>query len=290
MRAVTTRRRNDVATTSRRRRISIWKVASWTAIVAPWVIVGSTAAALAWIVWSKGGPNSFAERARSEAMLASLRMGFEIQEVWVDGLTRSNRQAVLNAVGAVRGEPILEFDPQSARDRLLALPWISNAVVARSLPQRIDVMLEERSPLALWQKDQKLRVIDEAGLALAGVDPARFAGLPIIVGDGAAEAAAGLLQLLEGAPTIARRLTAAVYVGARRWDIRLDDRIDIRLPADAPAAALARLAALDREHGILAKDIVAIDLRLDDRLIVKLGPDAADVMSIAAEPKQGQKS
>ena len=59
---------------------------------------------------------------------------------------------------------------------------------------------------------------------------------------------------------------------------------------DGPAAALARLAKLDREHGILGKDIVAIDLRLDDRLIVKLGPDAADAMSIATEPKQGQKS
>lgn len=290
MRAVATRRRNEVQTTSRRRRFSIWKAASWTAIIAPWAIVGGTTAAIAWIVWSKGGPDSFAERARSEGMLASLRIGFEIKEVWVDGLKRSDRQAVLNAVGAIRGEPILEFNPRDARDRLLSLPWIDEAVVARSLPNRIDVRLNERQPLALWQKDQKLRVIDRAGTAIPGVDPAGFAHLPIIVGDGAAAAASAFLELLQGHPVVAHRLTAAVFVGARRWDLRLDDRIDVVLPARAPEAALARLAKLDREHGLLAKDIIAIDLRLEDRLIVKLGPDAADALSVATDAKQGQES
>ena len=83
-----------------------------------------------------------------------------------------------------------------------------------------------------------------------------------------------LLDLVAVEQQIATRLTAAVYVGERRWNIRIDDRIDVRLPAVAPAEALTRLRELEKEHGLFQRDIVAIDLRLDDRLIVRLAPGA----------------
>lgn len=258
----------------RRRRISLWRAATWTALAAPWVIVGGLIGVGAWLIWSEGGPDSLAARAKSELMLASLGMGFEIQGVWVSGLARSDQNEVLAAVGAVRGEPTLEFDPHAARDNLLALPWVKDAVVSRSLPNRIDVALTERRPMAIWQINRKLAVIDDAGAVIRGVDPRVFAGLPVLVGKGADEKAAAILSLMAEEPALAGRMTAAVFVAERRWDIRLDDRIDVRLPAKAPRAALARLASLAQEQGLLEKDIVAIDLRLDDRLIVKLAPGA----------------
>lgn len=275
MRAVIPIRRQAVAKTPRRRRpISFWKLAAWTAVLAPWAIVAGLIGAGAWLIWSEGGPNSLAERVKSELMLASLGMGFEIEEVWVTGLDRSERAEVLNAIGAVRGEPTLEFDAHKARERLLALPWVKDAVVARSLPRRIDVTLTERRPLALWQRNRRLALIDGDGAVIRDVDPEGFGHLPILVGKGADAKAAAILGLMAEEPEIAERLTAAVFVAERRWDIRIDDRIDVRLPADAPRAALARLVALEKEHGLFEKDIVAIDLRLDDRLIVKLAPGA----------------
>lgn len=267
-------RQQVVKTQRRRRRISLWRAATWTALAAPWVIVGSLIGVGAWLIWSEGGPDSFAARAKSELMLASLGMGFEIQEVWVSGLARSDQNDVLAAVGAVRGEPTLEFDPHAARANLLVLPWIKDAVVSRSLPNRIDVALTERRPMAIWQINRKLAVIDDAGAVIRDVDPRAFAGLPVLVGKGADGKAAAILSLMAEEPALAGRMTAAVYVAERRWDIRLDDRIDVRLPAKAPRAALARLASLAQEQGLLEKDIIAIDLRLDDRLIVKLAPGA----------------
>ena len=270
------------APTRRRRRISLWKAATWLAVLAPWALIGGLTAGIVWVVWSEGGPDSFAARAKSEALLASLRLGFEIDQVWVKNLHRSDRGDVLAAVGAVRGEPILEFDPKAARARLLELPWIKDAVVARTLPRQIHVDLTERVPVALWQLEHRLTVIDADGDVVPGIAADGFGRLPILVGKGANDEVRALMALVGETPEIARRMTAAVFVAERRWTIRIDDRIDLRLPADAPGAALARLVAIDREQDLFGRDIVAIDLRLNDRLIVRMAPGAADAPTAAA--------
>lgn len=256
----------------RRRPVNPWKLAYWAALATPWLLIASAIGALTWLVMSDGGPNSFAARMKSEAMIASLRLGFEIEEVWVEGLRRTDQAEALAAIGAVRGEPILEFDGVAARTRLLALPWVKDAIVAQALPSQLHVRLIEREPLALWQIKRRLQVIDVDGKPIHSVDPADYADLPILVGNGANQKAKWLLDLVAAQPLLAGRVTAAVFVGERRWNIRIDDRIDVRLPAEAPEAALARLVDLQEEHGLFQRDIVAIDLRLDDRLIVRLAP------------------
>lgn len=262
------------AVVRRRRRISPWKLAYWGALATPWLLIAGVVGGLTWLVVSDGGPDSFAARMKSEALVASLRLGFEVEEVWVKGLRRTKQEEALTAIGAVRGEPILEFDGAAARERLLTLPWVKDAIVARALPNRLDIRLIEREPLALWQMNQRLQVIDAEGKPIRTVSPAAYADLPVMVGKGANQKAKWLLDLVAAEQGIANRLTAAVFIGERRWNIRIDDRIDVRLPAVAPAEALTRLGELEKEHGLFQRDIVAIDLRLDDRLIVRLAPGA----------------
>ncbi|MGZ0187983.1 MAG: cell division protein FtsQ/DivIB, partial [Alphaproteobacteria bacterium] len=257
MRSLIPMKNNAVVKMSRRRRpINLWRAATWTALLAPWALLIGLIAVGAGIVWSEGGPESFAARVKSEVLLASLRLGFEIDEVWVDGLQRADRTEVLTAIGAIRGEPIMEFDTDAARERLLALPWVKDAVVALALPAQVHVGLTEREPVALWQVDRKLSVIDSDGDIVKGVDPAGFGKLPILVGVAANKEAGALFALVAGVPSIASRMTAAVFVAERRWNIRIDDRIDVRLPAQAAAAALRRLVTLDKEHELLGRDIV----------------------------------
>jgi cell division protein FtsQ len=46
------------------------------------------------------------------------------------------------------------------------------------------------------------------------------------------------------------------------------------LPEVGTDRAVNRLAALDREDGLLARDILAVDMRFSDRLVVQLSPEA----------------
>ena len=68
---------------------------------------------------------------------------------------------------------------------------------------------------------------------------------------------------------------AAVWMSERRWNLRLDNGVDVRLPEDDPADAWTRLARLERDHGLLARAVDAIDLRQPDRLIVRMTEDGA---------------
>ena len=98
----------------------------------------------------------------------------------------------------------------------------------------------------------------------------------MVVGDGAPERTAGLLDILAREPTLASRVIAAVWVGERRWNLRLDNGIDIRLPELETQDAWRRLAQLERDHQLLSRDIKAIDLRQSDKLIVRMTEEAAE--------------
>jgi cell division protein FtsQ len=99
--------------------------------------------------------------------------------------------------------------------------------------------------------------------------PPRYSNLIVLVGDDAPIHAAKLLDMLAREPDLAKRVRAAVRVGARRWNLRIDNAIDVRLPEDGADVAWSKLGELERKNRILSRDIEAVDLRLPDRLIVQ---------------------
>ena len=145
--------------------------------------------------------------------------------------------------------------------------------------------LEERSPLALWQKEGAFTLIDDAGEIIPGAPAGRFADLLVVIGDDAPDHAAGLLEFLGREPMLMNRVRAAVRVGGRRWNLVLDNGIDIQLPEEGPSVAWERLAEYEKSHSVLDKDIQAVDLRLPDRLVLRRGrPMPRD------HKKKGQKT
>jgi cell division protein FtsQ len=71
------------------------------------------------------------------------------------------------------------------------------------------------------------------------------------------------------------QLYASILVSERRWNLKLKNGIDVRLPESGIERALDTLVELDREKKLLSRDIVAIDLRLPDRVTVRLSEAAA---------------
>src|SRR5262249_6150601 len=159
------------------------------------------------------------------------RAGLVVADVRVEGRETTDRETILTAIGAAPGTPILAMSPKRAKEQLETLPWIRSAVVERRLPDTLYVRLVERKPLALWQHGGKLELIDREGAVISVTRLDRFAKLPMVVGDGAASHAAELLDMLATEPDLASRVSAAIRVGDRRWNLRIDNAIDVLLPA-----------------------------------------------------------
>ncbi len=173
------------------------------------------------------------------------------------------------ALDTYTGAPMVSFDPGAAAERVAKLPWIASATIERHLPDVIVVHLTERAPLARWQHDGHVFVIDTEGKVLADARPDDFSGLSLVVGTGAPEETGNLLYLLKDYPDFRNKITAAVRVGERRWDLHFGQHLIVRLPEQDADAALARLKRLDAEQKILDRDIAAIDLRMPDRAVIE---------------------
>ena len=212
-------------------------------------------------------------RIEDRAVSLSAQLGLVVGDIEVEGRAMTGREAILRAVGATRGTPLLAVDPAQARTQLEALPWVRSAAVERRLPDTLHIRLVERQPLAFWQRQGKLVLIDREGAVITGDRLERFPGLIVIVGDDAPRRAATLLDMLASQPDLAGRVVAAVLVGGRRWNLQLDNGIGVQLPEDGPEAAWARLAELEHTSRLLARDVQIVDMRLPDRLVVRVTPE-----------------
>ena len=201
--------------------------------------------------------------------------GFRIATVAINGRKQLTQDEVL-AIGGVNGRSSLLFlDAAKVRDKLKAHPWIADATILKLYPGRLQIDIAERSAFALWQQDGRLSVIADDGAVLEPYMSRRFIALPLVVGKGAETHARDFLALLARYPQVHAATQAAVFVGERRWNLRLKDGLDIRLPENDAGNALASLSKLDKEDRLFSRDIVAIDMRLPDRLTVQLSEDAA---------------
>src|SRR5204863_6465818 len=210
-----------------------------------------------------------------DTMVETTRLlGLTVSDVKVEGRETTDRETILAALGAGPGTPILAMNPRRAKEQLETLPWVRSAVVERRLPDTLYIRLVERKPLAVWQHGGKLELIDREGGVIPVTRLDRFAKLPLVVGDGAARHAAELLDMLATEPDLAARVSAAIRVGDRRWNLRIDNAIDVLLPADAPAGAWAQLARLERSSAILKRDVPTVQVRLPDRLVLRVNPEA----------------
>jgi len=215
--------------------------------------------------------------------------GFRITSVAINGRKQLSQDEVL-AIGGVNGRSSLLFlDAATVRDKLKANPWIGEATVLKLYPGQLKIDIVERSPFALWQRGGRLSVIADDGAVLEPYISRRFLSLPLVVGKGAESRARDFLALLARYPQVRAATKAAIFVGERRWNLRLKDGLDIRLPENDVGTALAALSKLDKEEKLFSRDIVAVDMRLPDRLTVQLSEDAAKTREELFKDKKPKK-
>ncbi|MDW3204076.1 MAG: FtsQ-type POTRA domain-containing protein [Alphaproteobacteria bacterium] len=229
--------------------------------------------------WHIDAPSRIAAWTYDSFMAATAGAGLSVREVYAVGRTETARSDILSALQVDIGDPILDFDPEVARTRLEELGWVRAAEVRRTFPGTVVVRLEEREAIAIWQHDERFVLIDSNGIEIGEKDVHRHSHLKIVVGPDAPQHTAELLSLLKSEPELEDRVVAAVRVGARRWNLRLEGGIDVSLPEQGASVAWRKLADYQREHEILSRAVGEIDLRHPDRMTVQLTePGLQEVM------------
>ncbi|BBK35489.1 hypothetical protein STAQ_05670 [Allostella sp. ATCC 35155] len=251
----------------------------WPRWVRPALTAGGALAAVlilvaGWAAWRDGWASRQAYDMLAQFVSATGRSGLAVEEILVEGRLHTPRESILAAVDAHRGTPLLAIDPGTVKERLEGLPWIRAAAVERQLPGTLFIRLVERRPMAVWQRRGQLVLIDEQGRELGDEGIEYFPRLPFIVGEDAHRVAAEMVAMLAGQPDLRGRVVSAVRVGGRRWNLQLDNGIEVRLPEERAGEAWAEVAGLERRHRLLSRQIAIIDLRNPERLYLRRAKDA----------------
>ncbi len=247
------------------------------------------AAALGYGVVKGGHLPAVLDWAKDVRDAAANSLGFRIDAVSLSGEKEISREEILTIAGVTGRASLLFLDADAARARLMANPWIADAAVLKLYPDRLQITIKERQAFALWQKDHHVNVIAADGTVLEAFVERRYVSLPLVVGKGAEHQAKDFLAVIDRYPQIRGQLRASILVAQRRWNLRLQNGMDVELPETGLAPALDRLVALDRDKKLLSRDIALVDLRLPDRVTVRLSDAAAQAREDALKDRKPKK-
>ncbi|MGC1301877.1 MAG: cell division protein FtsQ/DivIB [Caulobacteraceae bacterium] len=216
------------------------------------------------------------------------RAGLRVANVEVEGASRFSVPYIVQAAAVQHGAPLMGLDLREIRERVQQVGWVKSVRILRLMPDTVVLAVSERPRLAVWQSQGQSHVVDPDGQVIPEADPGLFVDLPLIVGDGAPQAAGAVLPLVQTRPRLMGKLEALVRVDGRRWDLRLKDGSLIQLPAVGEDAALIQLDQLDQKNRLLDLGFERIDLRDPEMVVVRprqpSGPQTASAANPAPTP------
>jgi cell division protein FtsQ len=214
-------------------------------------------------------------------------VGFDIATVTISGQVEMGEAEILADAGIGPKNSLLFLDAAQAREKLENAALIKQASVRKLYPNQIVIDLIERTPFALWQKDGQVRTISADGAVIDSMRDQRFANLPFVVGEGANARLSEFTALLNASEELRPKIRAGVLIGERRWNLKMTNGVDVKLPETNPLAAMATLLRLQRQSRILDKDVLSLDLRVDGKAFARLTEDAAAARAEAHAKKGG---
>ncbi len=228
------------------------------------------------VFWAGGYFGVLAENANRAFSAGVVKAGFDVRRITLKGRDKTDSADIMDALGPLIGSSVLAVDLDAARARVEELGWVRSAAVSRLYPNTINVSIRERTPAAVWQMSGDLHLVDADGAVIREIGAYEYSSLPLIVGAGAPDAAAGILKALDAHPKIKEMTSALIRVGERRWNMRLRNGIDVKLPDSGFADAIGALAILQEAHGTLDQPLEYIDLRDAERMVIRKRGEPAE--------------
>ncbi len=219
--------------------------------------------------WRTGSFARAGDYISAKTLKITASAGFRVKDILVTGRDHIEANDLLSHLNVAHNAPIFGIDIAFAQKSIASIPWVQDVTVTRRLPDKIVVQITERDPVALWQYQKKLSLIDETGRVLTSRGLEAYQSLPLVVGEDAPEHIKELLGLLKAEPEVADELQSAARIGGRRWDLHLKSDMTVKLPEEDVELALRQLVAMAENDHLLEKNIKNIDLRIPDQMVVE---------------------
>ncbi len=199
----------------------------------------------------------------------------------IGGMQNVTRAQIMEVLGADIGRNIFFIPLAQQKAQLEQIPWVESASVMRFVPNRLQVVIHERTPVAFARVGPRMFLID-AGGTLMELTPKHKFSFPVILGMNPGEPLSTRAPRMRAYGEMVRELDAG---GARYSqdlsEVDLSDLEDVKVRVNDPAGdVLVHLGSSDylRRYKIYVthaqawrqqfQKLESVDLRYDNQIIV----------------------
>ena len=190
------------------------------------------------------------------------RIGLGLNEVVVTGQRMTLDRQIYEQLRLSGHRSIWLIDTEAARKRIEGLPWVKEASLKRVFPDRLQVVIQERSPTAIWSDGRQTVLIDNEGQTLGPASSSHVGNLPTIFGTGAAPHVNSILATTRRIPELSGRIGVFEWTANRRWTLHLTTGQRILLPEKGQALALLQMTKGPRGRRLIDTKFKTLDLRV----------------------------
>lgn len=204
---------------------------------------------------------------------AAAEEGLVLENVMIEGQHNLSTEDIAVTLNADVGTPLLSIPLEHVRETLLKNDWVKDITIERRFPNTIYIGVTERKPIAIWQQNKKLYLVDDEGKTITPNDITKFMGLQHIIGSDAPIHAASLAEYTAADEELKKHIVSAVRYGERRWNLILDQDITIKMPENGFATAYTYLSKLNQSNKLFDQNYKMIDLRDESKYFFEKKPE-----------------
>jgi len=236
------------------------------------VAVGTT-----WVALQRYGSQSWRFRLDSSDNIA------------ITGTHNVSRSQVLDVMASDIDRNIFFVPLEQRKAQLEQIPWVQSASVMRLLPNRIKIVISERTPVAFVEINSHIQLIDAGGVIME-LPPGQATkySFPVILGIGDSDPLSTRAARMKIYAQLIRELdSGGAHYSSNLSDVDLSDPEDVKATVTDPhGAVLVHLGASNflqhfevyvahvQEWRAQFRRLDSVDLRYDHQVIVN--PDSAE--------------
>ena len=196
---------------------------------------------------------------------------FQINNVIIEGSEKSNVSEIENNVTEFKGN-LIDLNFYSIKEIVESSEWVKRASIKKVLPSTLKINVTENDPYAIYFQEGKSFLIDLDGSIITEINLDNYEDdLLFVRGENSPELLEQLIRDISIVfPKLTQTLEEVEFIEKRRWNLKLNNKLLVKLPDENIQQSLKNLKQLFEEQEVMESNIIEIDLRIQGRAALKV--------------------
>ena len=200
-----------------------------------------------------------------------LNNSFQINHVIIEGSKKSNKSEIEKNVAEKNGN-LISLSFNSIKVIVESSEWVKRASIKKILPSTLVINVTENDPYAIYLQEGKFFLLDLDGSIITEINIDNYQDdLLFVRGENSPELLDQLIKDISITfPNLIQTLEEVEFIEKRRWNLKLNNKLLVKLPDENIQQSLKNLKQLFEEQEVMQSNIIEIDLRIQGRAALKV--------------------